>query len=77
MKPSLINVDFGDVRTVLLAGNEGLEENEKRGDAIRALMGTGEAAGAGRAAAASQQAVEHPLMNDVYLSLWCMGILLS
>ncbi len=50
--PGLINVDFADVRTVMI--NKG-----------RALMGTGRASGEHRAIEAAQQALTSPLLEDV------------
>jgi cell division protein FtsZ len=50
--PGLINLDFADVRTVML----------EMGDA---LMGTGQAAGEGRALEAATQAISSPLLEDV------------
>jgi cell division protein FtsZ len=49
--PGLINVDFADVRTVM--SHTG-----------RAVMGTGIARGAGRAAEAAQKAISSPLLED-------------
>jgi len=48
----LINVDFADVRTIMT-------------DRGAALMGSGRAAGEGRAEAAARQAVASPLLEDV------------
>lgn len=53
--PGLINVDFADVRTVML----------ERGDAI---MGNGQAAGEQRAEEAAKQAISSPLLEDVSIS---------
>jgi|GEM_PF-402001 len=50
--PGLINLDFKDVRTVML----------KKG---QALMGTGLASGPDRATAAAQAAISSPLLEDV------------
>jgi cell division protein FtsZ len=48
----IVNVDFADVRTVM--DNMG-----------RALMGTGQARGEGRARLAAQQAITSPLLDDI------------
>jgi cell division protein FtsZ len=61
--PGLINVDFADVRTIM--SNMGV-----------ALMGTGCAAGEGRALAAAKQAVESPLLEDVTID-GATGILIN
>src|SRR5690554_2443882 len=54
-KPGLVNVDFEDVKTVML--NSGV-----------AIMGTGIASGEGRAAKAIDEALSSPLLddNDIY-----------
>ncbi len=51
MNPGMINLDFADVRTVLSAMG-------------RAMMGTGEASGEGRAEAAAEKAISNPLLDD-------------
>jgi cell division protein FtsZ len=61
--PGLINVDFADVRTIM--SNMGV-----------ALMGTGCAAGEGRALHAAKQAVESPLLEDVTID-GATGILIN
>ena len=61
--PGLINVDFADVRTIM--SNMGV-----------ALMGTGMAAGEGRAVAAARQAVESPLLEDITID-GATGILIN
>jgi cell division protein FtsZ len=61
--PGLINVDFADVRTIM--SNMGV-----------ALMGTGSAAGEGRALAAARQAVESPLLEDITID-GATGILIN
>jgi cell division protein FtsZ len=61
--PGLINVDFADVRTIM--SSMGV-----------ALMGTGTAAGEGRALAAARQAVESPLLEDVQID-GATGILIN
>jgi cell division protein FtsZ len=53
-RPGLINLDFADVRTVM---------NEMG----KAMMGTGEATGEGRALAAAEAAISNPLLDDVTL----------
>jgi cell division protein FtsZ len=52
--PGLINLDFADVRTVM-------------SEMGKAMMGTGEAEGEGRAMAAAQAAIANPLLDDVSL----------
>src|SRR2546423_3584452 len=61
--PGLINVDFADVRTIM--SSMGV-----------ALMGTGTAAGEGRALLAARQAVESPLLEDVQID-GATGILIN
>lgn len=53
MKPGLINLDFADVRAVM-GGMMG-----------KAMMGTGEAHGEGRAIEAAEAAISSPLLDDV------------
>ena len=53
MKPGLINLDFADVRAVM--GNM----------MGKAMMGTGEALGEGRAIEAAEAAISSPLLDDV------------
>lgn len=50
--PGEVNLDFNDVRTVMLEGGD-------------ALMGTGAAVGETRAAEASEKAIKSPLLEDV------------
>lgn len=50
--PGLINLDFADIRTVM-------------GEMGRAMMGTGEAEGEGRAIAAAEAAISNPLLDEV------------
>lgn len=52
VKEGLINLDFADVRSVMR-------------DMGRAVMGTGEAAGEGRARAAAEAAIANPLFDDI------------
>ncbi len=54
-RPGLINVDFADVRTVML-------------EMGTAMMGSGRASGADRARLAAEQAIRSPLLEDVNLS---------
>ena len=61
--PGLINVDFADVRTIM--SNMGM-----------ALMGTGSAAGMGRALLAARMAIESPLLEDVAID-GATGILIN
>ena len=51
MMPGLINLDFADVKAIM----------EDRG---KAIMGTGEAEGEGRAIKAAEQALANPLLDD-------------
>ena len=53
--PGLINLDFADVRTVM-------------SEMGKAMMGTGESEGEGRAIEAAQAAVANPLLEDVSLN---------
>ncbi|MEW6685026.1 MAG: cell division protein FtsZ [Candidatus Edwardsbacteria bacterium] len=53
--PGLINLDFADVRSVML----------ERGDA---WMGTGIASGENRATAAAQEAISSPLLDDISIN---------
>src|SRR5580658_1161676 len=52
--PGLINLDFADVRTVMT-------------EMGKAMMGTGEASGEGRALTASENAIQNPLLDEVTL----------
>jgi cell division protein FtsZ len=52
--PGLINLDFADVRTVMT-------------EMGKAMMGTGEAAGEGRALMAAENAIQNPLLDEVTL----------
>jgi cell division protein FtsZ len=52
--PGLINLDFADVRTVMT-------------EMGKAMMGTGEAQGEGRALTASENAIQNPLLDEVTL----------
>ncbi len=63
VKEGLINLDFADVRTVMSGMGS-------------AMMGTGEAAGEGRATRAAEEAITNPLLDDVTLS-GAKGLLLS
>ena len=53
--PGEVNLDFNDVRTVMLQGGD-------------ALMGTGSAVGENRAVDASEKAIKSPLLNDVSIA---------
>jgi cell division protein FtsZ len=53
--PGIINLDFADIRTVM-------------SEMGKAMMGTGEASGDGRAIAAAEAAVSNPLLDDVSMS---------
>lgn len=61
--PGLINLDFADVRTIM---------NEMG----KAMMGTGEAEGEGRAIAAAEAAIANPLLDDVSMR-GATGVLIS
>jgi cell division protein FtsZ len=52
--PGLINLDFADVRTVMT-------------EMGKAMMGTGEAQGEGRALMAAENAIQNPLLDEVTL----------
>jgi cell division protein FtsZ len=52
--PGLINLDFADVRTVMT-------------EMGKAMMGTGEATGEGRALTAAENAIQNPLLDEVTL----------
>lgn len=54
VRPGLINLDFADVETVMSAMG-------------KAMMGTGEAEGEGRAAKAAETAISNPLIDDYTL----------
>lgn len=62
-RPGLINVDFADVRTVM-------------SEMGMAMMGTGTAKGDDRAVAATEAAINNPLLDDINLSGAC-GILVN
>ncbi len=63
VKEGLINLDFADVKTVM------------RGMG-RAMMGTGEASGPGRALKAAEAAVANPLLDDMSMK-GARGVLIS
>ena len=54
VQPGMINLDFSDVKTVM-------------SEMGKAMMGTGEASGEGRAIAAAEAAITNPLIDDVSL----------
>ncbi len=54
VQPGLINLDFSDIKTVM-------------SEMGKAMMGTGEAEGEGRAIAAAEAAIANPLIDDVSL----------
>ncbi len=62
-KEGLINLDFADVRSVTR-------------DMGRAMMGTGEASGEGRARAAAEAAISNPLLDETSMH-GAMGLLIS
>src|SRR4029077_786200 len=55
VRPGLINRDFKDVRTVM-------------SEIGKAMMGTGEADGDGRALKAAEQAIPNPLLDDASMN---------
>lgn len=61
--PGLINLDFADIRTVM----------KEMG---KAMMGTGEASGEGRAIAAAEAAISNPLLDDVSMK-GAKGVLIN
>ena len=61
--PGLINLDFADVRTVM-------------GEMGKAMMGTGEAEGEGRAIAAAEAAISNPLLDDITMQ-GAKGVLIN
>jgi len=63
VKEGLINLDFADVRSVMRAMG-------------RAMMGTGEASGEGRAMAAAEAAISNPLLDETSMS-GAQGLLIS
>lgn len=63
VKEGLINLDFADVRSVMK-------------DMGRAMMGTGEASGQGRAKAAAEAAIANPLLDEASMS-GARGLLVS
>ena len=63
VKEGLINLDFADVRTVMR-------------DMGRAMMGTGEATGEGRAKAAAELAIANPLLDEASMG-GARGVLVS
>ena len=54
VQPGMINLDFSDIKTVM-------------SEMGKAMMGTGEASGEGRAVAAAEAAIANPLIDDVSL----------
>ena len=52
VQPGMINLDFSDIKTVM-------------SEMGKAMMGTGEASGEGRAVAAAEAAIANPLIDDV------------
>jgi len=63
MMPGLINLDFADIRAVMT-------------EMGKAMMGTGEAEGEGRAIAASEDAISNPLLDDVSMR-GAQGVLIN
>lgn len=54
VQPGMINLDFSDIKTIM-------------SEMGKAMMGTGEASGEGRAIAAAEAAIANPLIDDVSL----------
>ena len=63
VRPGLINLDFADVRAVM----------DEMG---KAMMGTGEATGEGRAVHAAEKAIANPLLDDISLN-GAKGVLIN
>ena len=63
VRPGLINLDFADVETVMSSMG-------------KAMMGTGQAEGEGRAAKAAQMAIDNPLIDD-YTLKGAKGLLIN
>ncbi len=63
VNPGIINLDFADVRTVM-------------GEMGKAMIGTGEASGEGRAIQAAELALNNPLLDDVSMR-GARGVLIS
>ena len=61
--PGLVNLDFADIRTVMM-------------EMGKAMMGTGEADGAGRAITAAEAAISNPLLDDVSMK-GARGVLIN
>jgi cell division protein FtsZ len=61
--PGLINLDFADIRAVMM-------------EMGKAMMGTGEGAGEGRAIAAAEAAISNPLLEDVTMK-GARGVLIN
>jgi cell division protein FtsZ len=61
--PGLINLDFADIRTVMM-------------EMGKAMMGTGEAEGENRAVAAAEAAISNPLLDDVSMK-GAKGVLIN
>lgn len=61
--PGLINLDFADIRAVMM-------------EMGKAMMGTGESEGAGRAIAAAEAAISNPLLDDVSMK-GAQGVLIN
>jgi cell division protein FtsZ len=61
--PGLINLDFADIRAVMT-------------EMGKAMMGTGEASGEGRAIAAAEAAISNPLLDDVSMK-GARGVLIN
>lgn len=63
VKPGIVNLDFADVRTLMTVMG-------------KAMMGTGEAEGEGRALEAAERAIANPLLDDMSLD-GAQGVLIN
>src|SRR3546814_3523923 len=63
VNPGMINLDFADIRAVM-------------SEMGKAMMGTGEADGEGRAIAAAEAAISNPLLDDVSMK-GARGVLIN
>ncbi len=61
--PGLVNLDFADIRTVMM-------------EMGKAMMGTGEGEGEGRAVTAAEAAISNPLLDDVSMK-GAQGVLIN
>ncbi len=63
VKPGLVNLDFADIRAVMM-------------EMGKAMMGTGEGSGEGRAIAAAEAAISNPLLDDISMK-GAQGVLIN